>query len=324
LLFAAEAGLKSALAIPILAGDKVVAVIEFFMQETRTEDEQLVKIITAIAAQLGAIIERKRAEEALQKAHEELEQRVVERTRELSEANAKLKELDRLKSMFIASMSHELRTPLNSVIGFSSILLNEWAGTLNQEQKENLASILRSGKHLLALLNDVIDVSKIEAGKIERVIDKFDIHEVIAEAVDLIAKNAKEKGLELKIEDLHVIMSTDRRRLLQCMINLLTNAVKFTERGSVRVGVRMPQEDKEFIEIAVEDTGIGIRQEDLPKLFQPFVRLVPPNQAIIPGTGLGLYLTRRLVMEVLKGEVTCVSRYGEGSTFTLKIPLAVE
>ena len=288
--------------------------------------EELAQAVYSLNGVLNVLVvcqdvtERKRAEETLRKVHEELEQRVVERTRELTEANAKLKELDRLKSMFIASMSHELRTPLNSVIGFSSIVLNEWAGPLNPEQKENLTAILRSGRHLLALLNDVIDVSKIEAGKIEPVVERFDLYDLITEAVELVTNDAQGKGLQLKVEALHLKMNTDRRRLLQCMLNLLTNAVKFTEKGSVRVGVQVPEDDKELVEIMIEDTGIGIRQEDLPKLFQPFVRLVPPHHAIIPGTGLGLYLTRRLVVEVLKGDVACVSRFGEGSTFTLKIP----
>jgi len=289
--------------------------------------EELAQAVYDLNGMLNALVvcqdvtERKRAEEALRKVHEELEQRVAERTSELSEANLKLQEIDHLKSMFIASMSHELRTPLNSVIGFSSVLLNEWAGPLNGEQKENLAAILRSGRHLLALINDVIDVSKIEAGKIEPSIEEFDIHDLIEEAADLMSEDARGKGLELKVGAIRLKMNTDRRRLLQCVINLLSNAVKFTEEGSVRVVVRQVDE---VVEIAIEDTGIGIRQEDIPKLFQPFVRLVTPDKAVIPGTGLGLYLTGRLVKEVLKGEVMCESTYGRGTAFTLRIPGKIE
>jgi PAS domain S-box-containing protein len=277
--------------------------------------------VYAVCGISADISERYRAQEALQKAHEELEQKVVERTRDLSEANVKLQELDRLKSMFIASMSHELRTPLNSVIGFSSILLNEWGGPLNEEQKENLAVILRSGKHLLALINDVIDVSKIEAGKIESVIEEFDINDLIVEAVDLISRDAEGKGLDLKVEAIRLTMNTDRRRLLQCVINLLSNAVKFTEEGYVRIVVRRVND---MAEILVEDTGIGIRENEMPKLFQPFVRLVSPRKAIVPGTGLGLYLTGRLVREVLKGDIMCESAYGKGSIFTLRIPVMIK
>jgi PAS domain S-box-containing protein len=267
------------------------------------------------------ITERKRAEEGLRKARVELEQKVLERTTELSEANVKLREMDRLKSMFIASMSHELRTPLNSIIGFSSILLDEWVGPLNEEQKENLAVILRSGKHLLALINDVIDVSKIEAGKIGPLIEKFDIHDLIAEAVNLMIRDARGKGLALNVESIHLTMTTDRRRLLQSVINLLGNAVKFTEKGFVRVAVRRVDET---VEITVEDTGAGIRKEDMPKLFQPFIRLVSPDKAAIPGTGLGLYLTGRLVREVLKGDIMCQSIYGSGSIFSIKVPVRIE
>ena len=265
------------------------------------------------------LTDRKRATEALRKAHEELEQRVAERTRELSEANAKLQELDRLKSMFIASMSHELRTPLNSIIGFSSILLDQWTGPLNEEQKENLDAILRSGKHLLSLINDVIDVSKIEAGMIESHVEEFDIAGVLSEAAEMFTKEIHDKGLDLQADSIHQTVRADRRRLLQCLLNLISNAVKFTEKGSIQLAVR-PVAEWKMVEISVEDTGMGIHEEDLPKLFQPFVRLVSLGQGVIPGTGLGLYLTKRLVVEVLKGEITCRSTYGKGSTFTMRIP----
>ena len=300
------------------------------------------------------ISERKKGEAELRNAYGELERRVAERTadlnarsneladsqralmnivedlnkktEELEEANAKLKELDRLKSMFVASMSHELRTPLNSIIGFSSVILNEWLGPVTAEQKENLAIILRSGKHLLNLINDVIDVSKIEAGKIESMAEGFDLGALLDEAITLIRKDAADKGLEVEVRGAPLSMHTDRRRLLQCVLNLLSNAVKFTEKGCVTLEIRTPSATARApgdaaVEIAVTDTGVGIRGEDLPRMFQPFVRLVNPGQATVPGTGLGLYLTRKLVVEILKGELLLTSEYGQGSRFLLRIPV---
>jgi PAS domain S-box-containing protein len=300
------------------------------------------------------ITDRKRAEEDLFRLNTELEERVESRTHdlevkrieleesqqalinivedlnektvELEQANSRLQELERLKSMFIASMSHELRTPLNSVIGFSSVLLNEWVGPINAEQKENLAIILRSGKHLLSLINDVIDVSKIEAGKIEPVPDEFDLHDLVFEAVSLVKKELEEKGLVLRVTSPSQLMFTDRRRLLQCVLNLLSNAVKFTEQGDVTMETRIERSpgatpESGFAEISVTDTGIGIREEDIGKMFQPFERLFSPLQSTVPGTGLGLYLTRKLTAEVLKGDILLTSEYGKGSQFTIRIPV---
>ncbi len=295
------------------------------------------------------ITERRQAEETLNRLNEELEQRVLQRTAELEnktvelrdsksalmnivedlhentlqleQANTKLKELDQLKSMFIASMSHELRTPLNSIIGFSSITLNEWTGPLNAEQKENIAAVLRSGKHLLSLINDVIDVSKIETGRIESNVEDFDVQEVVLEAVDTIKKDIENKGLELTVQTCPHVLHADRRRLLQCLLNLLSNAVKFTQEGSIKVIVE-PSADQSMLTIAVADTGIGISEKDLEKLFSPFSRLHAVGEIIIPGTGLGLYLTQKLLQEILRGDIRVSSTYGVGSRFTLCIPTA--
>ncbi|MCM2356762.1 MAG: PAS domain S-box protein [Geobacteraceae bacterium] len=274
---------------------------------------------------LRDISERKKAEQAISQLTEDLNLRA----RELEQANHQLNEVSRLKSMFIASMSHELRTPLNSVIGFSSIILNEWLGPLNEEQKENLQTVLMAGNHLLSLINDVIDVSKIEAGMIETHDDEFDLHDLIKEAVTAVEKDIGDKGLELRLENIHWHMSTDRRRLLQCVLNLLSNAVKFTQQGYVHVCVRALESGAresargDLVEISVADSGIGIREEDLPKLFAPFVRIESPLKSQVPGTGLGLYLIKKLVTEVLQGEVTAESRYGEGSRFVLALPTGV-
>jgi len=245
-----------------------------------------------------------------------------EKTAELESANVRLHELDQLKSMFIASMSHELRTPLNSIIGFSSIMLNEWTGPVTAEQKENLAAVLRSGKHLLSLINDVIDVSKIEAGKIESIAEEFDARELVLEAVETLKKDIENKGLELHVQAPQQVMYTDRRRLLQCLLNLVSNAVKYTPKGSIRVSTDLSTDGSMMI-LSVEDTGIGIREDELCKLFLPFVRLTPPSGAIVPGTGLGLYLTNKLVREILGGDILVSSTYGTGSRFTLRVPVAV-
>lgn len=305
--------------------------------------------IAGVFAAARDITDRKKADREIRRLNEELEQRVLSRTadlekkglelkdsqlalmnivedlnlktEELERANIKLKELDRLKSMFIASMSHELRTPLNSIIGFSSILMNEWAGPVTPEQKENLASILRSGKHLLSLVNDVIDVSKIEAGKIESVTEDFDIYDVVSEAAASFTKDIREKGLDMNVQSVHQVIQTDRRRLLQCLLNLISNAVKFTGQGAISVCARTAADGKN-IEIEIADTGIGMREDDIQKLFSAFVRLDSPLRATVPGTGLGLYLTNKLLREVMKGDIMVKSTYGKGSCFTLIVPVA--
>jgi signal transduction histidine kinase len=254
-----------------------------------------------------------------------------QKTEELEDANTRLHELDRLKSMFIASMSHELRTPLNSIIGFSSIIKDEWIGPVNAEQKENLDTIQRSGKHLLSLINDVIDVSKIEAGRIEPHFEEFDLYDLLMEAVQYVEKDLDDKGLQLRIDICHDIIFTDRRRLLQSIINLLSNAVKFTEQGWVTVSAAVNAGTDEgngektlnrngTVIISISDTGVGIAEEDILRLFQPFVRLVSSLTTTVPGTGLGLYLTRKLVVDVLGGDILCKSDVGVGSSFTLRIP----
>ncbi|MBI5376917.1 MAG: PAS domain S-box protein [Candidatus Schekmanbacteria bacterium] len=310
--------------------------------------------ISGVFAAARDISARLQVEQELQRLNEELEERVRHRTtaleklannirenqkallnivddlnlskKELEKANAKLKELDRMKSMFIASMSHELRTPLNSIIGFSSILGNEWIGSVNSEQKEKLATILRAGKHLLNLINDVIDVSKIEAGKIGSSANDFDLYELISEALELFKSDIDKKGLNLEINSMHRTMHTDRRRLLQCIINLISNAVKFTEKGSISIKTQFSHTNgapSDSVEIIIADTGIGIKEEDIPKLFFPFVRIHTPLSSTIPGTGLGLYLSKKIAVEILKGDIAVKSRYNDGSVFTLKAPVTL-
>lgn len=278
------------------------------------------EIVGAIET-LQDVTERKQAEMALTKAYEEMEQRVAERTRDLTEANLKLKELDRLKSLFIASMSHELRTPLNSIIGFTGIILMGMAGELTEEQRKQLTMVKNNAHQLLALINDVIDVSKIEAGSVELLIEEFDLITLVQELKDSFTLATDDKGLEmtLTMPDTLIIKS-DERRTKQIITNLVSNAVKFTDNG--KIALKVVKEDR-MAEVSVEDTGIGIKEEDMDRLFLAFSRIHVDGVLIREGTGLGLYLSKKIA-NFLGGELTAKSEFGRGSTFTFTVPLNYE
>lgn len=270
-----------------------------------TDDEiSLLKLVSQVFT--NALL-RKQAEEALQEYADELE-----------EANIRLQGLDRLKSMFIASMSHELRTPLNSIIGFTGVILQGMSGELNDRQQDQLNRVYQSAKHLLALIIDVIDISKIEAGRMEVYPELFPLTEIVKEAIASIQPqlNAKNLSLEVDVPD-DLEMNTDRKRLVQCIINYASNALKFTEKGGIKISARGIDDE---VEISVHDTGIGINEEDIPKLFKAFERLETHLQVKAGGTGLGLYLTRKLATELLRGTILVDSQPGKGSTFGIRIP----
>jgi len=265
------------------------------------------------------ITERKIAEEALVKARNSLAEKVEERTKELFKANIKLKELDNLKSMFLASMSHELRTPLNSIIGFTKWLLMGMEGELNEKQTKQLNMVKSSAIHLLDLITDILDISKIEAGKVDLASEKFEIAEVVNEVVTGVLPLAQDKGLNL-ISNVPegVILTSDKRRIKQIIINLTSNAIKFTDQGDVKIEVKLlNNKDLEFV---VSDSGIGIKKKDLEKLFQPFQQIDMSSTKKHQGTGLGLYLCKKL-LDLFHGDISVTSHLGKGSEFKFIIPI---
>lgn len=270
---------------------------------------------------LRDITERKRAERALVEERALLAQRVEERTAELSTVNAELARAVRLKDEFLASMSHELRTPLNGILGVSELLTEGIYGPLNEKQHKGLHSIEESGRHLLSLINDILDLSKIEAGKLELQIEPVSLESICQASLRMIKQMAHKKNLTVsfKLDEAVTVIHADGRRLKQILVNLLSNAVKFTpEGGSIELEIAGHSE-QQVVHFIVRDTGIGIAKKDLGRLFRSFVQVDSSLSREHAGTGLGLALVRRLT-ELHDGGVSVESEVGQGSCFVVSLP----
>jgi signal transduction histidine kinase len=254
----------------------------------------------------------------LRDSYNNLEQQVAERTRELGEAMTQLESASRHKSEFLANMSHELRTPLNAIIGFSEVLLERMFGDINAKQNEYLQDILSSGRHLLSLINDILDISKVEAGRMELQPGPVDLRFILQNAVSLVRERATRQGISVALEvDAAVgTIEADERRVKQILFNLLSNALKFTPAGG-RVTLSAARVD-DAVQISVRDTGIGIRSEDQDRIFEEFQQAGPGKA--VEGTGLGLALAKRFV-EMHGGRIWVESVVGAGSDFRFTLPL---
>ncbi len=313
-----KAGYRSFAALPLLAGDEVIGVVGIACSEERDFSAQA-EFLETLAAQVAGGLRNAQLYAQVQQHAAELERKVAERTRDLHLALEKAQEADRIKSAFLATMSHELRTPLNSIIGFTGVLLQGLAGPLQEQQVKQLSMIRSSAQHLLALINDVLDISKIEAGQLEVRRDPFDLRAAIENVLRMVTPAAQKKGLTLSAaipSGLGPFVG-DQRRVEQILINLLNNAIKFTERGEVRLECETRAGQ---VILRVRDTGIGIRPEDMPKLFRPFQQLETGLARHHEGTGLGLAICKHLA-HLMGGDITAESEWGRGSLFTVTLPL---
>ncbi|MES2319763.1 MAG: response regulator [Pseudomonadota bacterium] len=276
--------------------------------------EQAVQVNSELQARERQVIELN-----MRLAHHAAELETI--NAEIALKNLELAEASRMKSAFIANMSHELRTPLNAIIGFTGALLMKLPGPLTVDQDKQLNTIRTSARHLLSLINDILDVAKIEAGKATVALERVQCQDLIGQTADSLRPLAAQKGLvlsvELPIEP--VVIDSDRRALTQIIINLVNNAIKFTDAGSVRILLSQKMDQGQLLtDIAVADTGTGIKLEDQPKLFQAFSQLDSTSTRHVEGAGLGLYLCQNLA-SLLGGKLSFSSEFGRGSIFTLRL-----
>lgn len=290
----------------------------------------LLKLVTAAASVATAITLVPLVPKALaMKSPGELEVEIEQRKKaeeelaiqaaNLQEHAELLEKANKAKDIFLASMSHELRTPLNAIIGFSGTLLMKLPGPLTAEQESQLKTVQSSANHLLILINDLLDLTKIESGKIEPNVQKVIVWTLVHDVAATLQPLAEAKGLTLEIprDDPRLTIQTDERLLTQILINLTSNAIKYTDGGSVKIQVdRTKLNGTTGAEIRVIDTGIGIRPEDQAELFEAFTEVGKLNRGKRESTGLGLHLSRKLA-DIIGAKITCESDYGKGSTFTV-------
>jgi len=310
--------IRSELCVPLVTGPQVIGVlnVESSQPGAFTDDDQ--RLLSILASNLAVLIERARLFEEVEVARTENQQRAEA----LEKANARLQELDRLKDRFLANMSHELRTPLNSIIGFSEALIYGMAGEMSPRQKQCVQDILSSGEHLLTLINDILDLSKIEAGHVTLELTTFEVTELLAEVQTAIAPLIQKRSQVLIVEETQDLppLTADRFRVKQVLLNLLSNANKFTPaEGCITLSCRLG--DPVTMLFSVADTGIGIKAEDQELIFEEFRQADDSPAWEVMGTGLGLTISKRLV-EMHGGHIWVESEYRHGATFYFTLPLA--
>jgi signal transduction histidine kinase/CheY-like chemotaxis protein len=297
---------RAEVAIPLRIGRRVIGALDIQSTQVNAFSKTDIQVLQTLADQVAVAIDNARSYELSQQAVKEM------------------RELDKLKTQFLANMSHELRTPLNSIIGFSRVILKGIDGPVSELQEQDLSAIYNSGQHLLRLINDILDLSKIEAGKMELAFDEVNLEETILSVVPTMTGLIKGKPVKLEkdIAPNLPIVRADSMRLRQVLINLLSNASKFTEDGTITVRAKVmpgPQGQPEVV-ISVTDTGAGIAKEDRGKLFQPFSQVDASPTRKTGGTGLGLSISRHLV-ELHGGRMDVESEVGKGSTFFFTLPI---
>ena len=299
-----EAGYRAVVAVPLIREEHLIGALTLNRKTPGELPPEMIELLQTFATQSALAIQNARL------------------FREIEEKSRQLEVASQHKSEFLANMSHELRTPLNAIIGFSEVLSDRMFGELNEKQEEYLKDIYASGTHLLSLINDILDLSKIEAGRMELELTEFHFPTAIENAVMLVRERAGRRSIALQtqIDNRLGQIQADERKIRQVVLNLLSNAIKFTpEAGRIDVSA-IPKDG--FVEVSVSDTGVGIAPEDQEKVFEEF-RQVGTAAKKVEGTGLGLTLCRKFV-ELHGGKIWVKSQVGEGSTFTFTIPMRRE
>jgi signal transduction histidine kinase/ActR/RegA family two-component response regulator len=310
---------------PLIVKGKVLGVLEVYNRSWVERDPDWLDFFSTLAGQTAIAIDSAQLFENLQHSNLELEKRVAERTAQLNQTNTELEHANHAKDEFLANMSHELRTPLNSILGIAELLLEQKRDPLSDQQQKSLQLIETSGRHLLDLINDILDLSKIEAGMLDYYPQNFSVDEICRASLSFVRGQALKKAITLTYhnQDDTADLFADPRRLKQILVNLLANAVKFTPEGGEVTLLVESETEQNVIRFSIIDTGIGIAAEDMGRLFQPFVQLDSALNRQQAGTGLGLALVQRLT-DLQGGSIHVESEPGKGSNFTILLPWRME